>query len=176
MANIVPTTSPKRGLLHLWDNLSVRLKISVTILTVVLISVTAITLLSLFLTSSAITINASKSLNTLAKTAANDVAALLERSVENLRSYALDPELVNEIEKQNTAYSGTSADILAELTALDQQWTTASDADPIIQKWLTNPSAVKLDTITFALPEYAEIFVTDRYGGLAGTSNRTSDY
>ena len=108
------------------------------------------------------------------------VSNLIHEQVVKLTTLALDDILQQTIEESNDAYSGSTAAIQAELEAKDVQWRAAdaadNDKDPLVQEHLTNDVALDLIEFQNTFPENSEVFITDVYGGLAGTTNRTSDY
>ena len=80
----------------------------------------------------------------------------------------------------SASYTGDMATIQAGIKLLDQQWITAdqtgNDADPLVVQRLNNGLANKLREYRDAFPENTEIFLTDKYGALIASTNRTSDY
>jgi GAF domain-containing protein/HAMP domain-containing protein len=66
------------------------------------------------------------------------------------------------------------------MNAKDLKWRAADEADnnddPLVQEFLTNQAALELKEFQETFPENVEVFITDVYGGQAGTTNRTSDY
>ena len=147
-----------------------------TVLAVVLISVAAIATLTIVFTGRGVTDITGQGLSELASSTGNEAAALLVGRVESMQRLAQEEEFLDEVIEQNETYSGGADEILAELTALDEQWISAADDDPLIQAKLTTPFAYELEEVKILIPDFAEVFVTDRHGGLVGSSDRTSDY
>jgi putative methionine-R-sulfoxide reductase with GAF domain len=93
-----------------------------------------------------------------------------------------ESDIVKEqVRTRNASYSGSEADILAEIQALDNQWLTASDYDPLVRNIITpnkdiNPGAYQTKEYLETFPDQTEIFFTDRYGATVAATGRLSDY
>jgi putative methionine-R-sulfoxide reductase with GAF domain len=111
---------------------------------------------------------------------ATRIGDLLNEQISTLKTLSLNEVLEQTAEDLNEAYTGGTATIQADLNAKDEQWRAADAANnnnnPLVREFLTNPAALELKEFQDAFPNNAEIFITDKYGGLAGTTNRTSDY
>jgi methyl-accepting chemotaxis protein len=84
-------------------------------------------------------------------------------------------------EAQNQSYTGTNADNLAKVAAMDPVWMAAADTDPLITNMIANdpainPVAASLFKFQEMNPKHVEVFITDKYGALVGSTDRTSDY
>ena len=85
------------------------------------------------------------------------------------------------IDAQNQTYTGTSAENTAKVAAMDPIWSAAADNDPLIANMIANDA--NINPVAFSLfkfqsldTRHVEVFVTDKYGGLVGSTDRTSDY
>ena len=92
-----------------------------------------------------------------------------------------DEVLWKTIDAQNQTYTGTDAENTAKVAAMDPVWMAASDSDPLIANMIANdpnvnPVAASLFTFQSLDPKHVEVFVTDKYGALVGSTDRTSDY
>lgn len=109
-----------------------------------------------------------------------ELGGLLNEQINNLTTLSLNEGLQQAVEASNQAYEGSASTIQAELNKKDAQWQAADKADnnndPMVQEHLTNNAAQELLEYQSAFPNNIEVFVTDVYGGLAGATNRTSDY
>jgi len=105
---------------------------------------------------------------------------LLHEQVQILTAVSLNELLQQTVDVSNHAYTGDIAAIQAQLEAKDAQWRAAdaadNNSDPLVQEHLTNEVALDLIEFQQSFPEHLEVFITDAYGGLVGTTNRTSDY
>jgi len=97
--------------------------------------------------------------------------------VNLLKTLSLDDLLQQSIAQHNASY-GTN-DLFAissEITQHDLNWVKAPDADPFIQERLSNPVALNLKEFQSEFSDHIEVFVTDQYGALVASTQRTSDY
>ena len=105
---------------------------------------------------------------------------LIHEQVTTLTALSLNEVLQQSVETSNAEYTGDATAIQAQMNAKDAQWQAAdaanNNADPLVQKYLTNEVALDLIEFQRSFPEHLELFITDVYGGLVGTTNRTSDY
>ena len=115
-----------------------------------------------------------------ARTATQIGQALVEnvRLIETLAN--IEPLYVR-IEAANASYSGSDSDIQNQILQLDAQWVAAPDSDPLIQNALSDDDEInfiahQLRDFQQQFPRHVELFATDRYGALVGSTDRTSDY
>jgi len=92
-----------------------------------------------------------------------------------------DEVLWKSIETQNQSFTGTDAENTAKVAAMDPVWMAAADTDPLIANMISsdpnvNPVPSSLFKFQKLDPRNVEVFVTDKYGGLVGSTDRTSDY
>jgi len=124
--------------------------------------------------------NLEQELTTLVVNRATSLGNLLGEQVNVLTALSLNEVLLQEVEASNQNYLGGASAIQAELDAKDVQWRAADAAnnnnDPLVRENLTNRMALELVQFQQAFPNHIEVFITDVHGGLAGTTNRTSDY
>jgi len=124
--------------------------------------------------------NLERELSTVTIDRATRIGDLLNEQINALTTLSLNEALQGAAEAQNESYEGNSAAIQATLDAYDVQWRAADEADnnadPLVRENLTNAVARELVEYQQAFPNNVEVFITDVYGGLAGTTNRTSDY
>jgi len=108
------------------------------------------------------------------------LAGLFNEQINILTTLSFDDVLQQAADESNQGYTGSSAAIQAQLDARDAQWLAAdaadNDADPLVQERLTNPVASELIEFQNRFPDDVEVFLTDKYGGLVGSTHRTTDY
>jgi len=108
------------------------------------------------------------------------IGDLFNEQISTLTTLAINEGVLEDVALANTAYSGDAESIQAELDAKDMTWRAADAADDnsnsLVAYRLSNPIAQQLNAFQDAFPNNIEIFITDVYGGLVGTTNRTSDY
>ena len=151
-----------------------------------LISLTllATTLFETFETRQTLTAQAEEDFAIRSERVAQTVNFYLDGDVSVLRTVAGSETLLAALEAQNATYNGTPEAITAQLEAIDVRWVNAPDDSPLIQQVLSTDEEVNAGAgATSALlgfseriDENVEVFVTDRYGGLVGSTNRTSDF
>ena len=149
--------------------------IGITIVTAVILSAHSITT-----TTNALRVSLERELLAMAEDRAISLGNLFNEQINNLTAFSLGEVLQGRVREQNRSYQGDAATIQAEIDAKDAQWRTADAAnnnlDPLVRERMSNAAARDLIEYQKVFPDNAEIFITDIYGGLAATTNRTSDY
>jgi methyl-accepting chemotaxis protein len=112
---------------------------------------------------------------------ADQISQTLAEQVHLLDTMTLNHMVWEELEMRNQAYEGTEQAILSEIAQLDEQWMSAPDDDPLIQRATSdreefNRVAYILHSFKELHPQHVEVFATDMYGALMGSTGRTSDY
>jgi signal transduction histidine kinase len=67
-------------------------------------------------------------------------------------------------------------DMAAYFESMDKKWVLADKKDPALWGYMNNRVSVAMRDIAATRSGIAEIFITDRYGGLVATSGKTSDF
>lgn len=108
------------------------------------------------------------------------IGNLLDAQIDTMKTLSLNEILQLTVEEINNTYTGDASTIQTTLEARDEQWRSAdaadNDNDPLVQEYLNNQAALELKEFQKTFPSNVEVFITDVYGGQAGTTNRTSDY
>ncbi|MDH5766614.1 MAG: hypothetical protein OEZ38_11420, partial [Gammaproteobacteria bacterium] len=105
---------------------------------------------------------------------------LSDRLIEKSKiaiSIASSNTLTNAIEKSNKEFSAmVEQDRKSRIKTLNDRWITTTNINtPFIKSYMTNEVASALKLQQNALPgEIGEIFVTNRYGVIVGTTNKLS--
>ena len=124
--------------------------------------------------------NLERELTALAVNRGTRIGDLFNEQINQLTTLSLNEDLQEYIEEQNKSYVGDAAAIQAVLNERDAQWRAADAADNnrdyLVRANLTNNVADDMTAYQKAFPGNIEVFVTDVYGGMAGTTNRTTDY
>ena len=149
--------------------------ISATVL-VAIVAVVIITLLISSFTRDTLTEEVGNNLATLANAQALSIGEFLARELNNLETLAINQFLQDGVVESNAEYPDDREAISAQLQQLDEQWVVADDDDALVTAVLNNELTVELREFKTIFPENAEVFITDRYGGLVASTNRTSDY
>ncbi len=176
MANESVSLSRSFGLRHVWVDRSLRFKLIVALLVIAAFAGGTIAVLNIQESSQALTDEVYESLQVLASLEAQEIGDTLAERANSMIKFSADVHIQGDVAAQNDSYSGSQQEIEAELARLDEQWITASSDDPFIQAKLSGELAHELEYLTFIVADFAEAFITDRYGGLVAASARTSDY
>jgi len=158
-------------------NYPLRIKLIMTFLLLGLLSVSVVAFFAGRSTSIALTDEVGTNMKTLANSQALAVGDLLARQVDAVQSASLSRGLRDRLLLANTSYGTDPARIASKLQELDQAWVSAPDeSDPTIRPRLRNAAAIELQRFRDTFPDHAEVFVTDRHGGILAATNRTSDF
>ncbi|MFW6189503.1 MAG: ATP-binding protein [Planctomycetota bacterium] len=114
----------------------------------------------------------------LARQTAGEADLILSRTLEQVRQLAASSLLGAELAAANRDYGDAKAESVTELLqARDRAWRDAPAEDPLVRVTLGGAAAEELMRFQNTAPRrYAEILVTDRFGGLHAATSRTSDY
>ena len=161
-------------------NYSLRTKLLMAFIGITLVAVGALATYVFISTTNILRQGLESQLTEHTDKAALSVGALFNEQIGLLTALSLNEVLEQGAEAANQAYTGDTATIQAELDAKDVQWRSAdaadNNSDPLVHERLTNQVALELNEFQEEFPNHVEVFVTDLYGGQAGTTNRTSDY
>lgn len=154
-----------------------RAKLILAFLIITILSVGGVSLVTNRVLQASMTQSLGERLHTLAQGRAKAIGDLLTQEIQRLNTLALNKPLQDAVTSANAQYQGNANQIQAQLLARDTQWRAArDDVDPLIQTRLFQGGAIGLQSYQAIFPNNIEIFVTDRYGGVVATTNRTSDY
>jgi GAF domain-containing protein/HAMP domain-containing protein len=121
-----------------------------------------------------------QNLHLLAEREAASVSKTLTSQVDLLTILAEDELLETAAVQSAEEYEGSGAEIQVTLLERDEAWQAADAADdntdPLIQAALSHPASISLNEFRELYPYHAEVFLTDAYGAIIATTNRTSDY
>jgi GAF domain-containing protein/HAMP domain-containing protein len=163
-----------------FPNFSLRAKLIVSFLAISLLSVGVIAFSTIETFRQQEQNDTGQTLHQLAQSQAQAVGDILVQQVSILEAYRQNRILQNRVIAANSAYFDESQPsteaILAQINDLDTSWQAAEDDDPLINERLGNQLAVDLLRFRREFPEHVEIFITDQYGALLASTNRTSDY
>ena len=108
---------------------------------------------------------------------ATSMSTLLKEKEQALEGYVTGPVLRSAIREANERQAALDAGVLMDdILRKDKLWIAAGPTDAMVCSYLENPLSDRLNSLEKTDPTLAEIFVTDRYGGLAGASRKTSDF
>ncbi len=124
-----------------------------------------------------------RSMQEAAVRTADLVAQMLTENVHLLETLAVSGDIQEQIRGNNQAYLGSEKQIVAELLALDKQWSSTPPAavpnTRLIQEVISsslNPSVRVLQSFKARFPNHVEVFLTDKYGANVTATGLTSDF
>jgi GAF domain-containing protein/HAMP domain-containing protein len=131
-------------------------------------------------TTQALTENVGLSLSSVANSQANGIGIQLGKQLDLLYSLSISRNMVDAVKLKNVSYTGSEAEIQAEIGKLDEEWIQAVSAgnrySAAMFECMNNDIARQLLEFKRNYMDQAEVFVTDRYGALFATTDVTSDY
>jgi len=105
------------------------------------------------------------------------VSGIFEERIEALEIYMSHSSRKAGILKNNAKYTGMDEAALKDyFSRMDKEWTEASDDSLLIREYLDSSVSERLKAIVEKDLDLAEMFITDRFGGLVASSGRTSDF
>ena len=109
---------------------------------------------------------------------ANSIGETVESEIKELENYVASPSIWGVVVKQvNLEYSAIPVKDMPEYFAKkDREWIQSSSDSPLLNKYLNTMLSLRLKKFVETKGNIAEIFLTDRYGGLVVASEKTSDF
>ncbi|MFA4992481.1 MAG: cache domain-containing protein [Candidatus Omnitrophota bacterium] len=102
---------------------------------------------------------------------------IISREIKSTEVFMSSPERLLKVEEYNLRYEGMSNERKeAYFKDMDEGWVEAANDDPLIAEYTKSTVGDRLRELAQDDPSIAEIFMTDRYGGLVAASGRTSDF
>jgi CheY-like chemotaxis protein/HAMP domain-containing protein/putative methionine-R-sulfoxide reductase with GAF domain len=157
-------------------NLSLRAKLTLAFLGVTVLAVGSVTLITNQIIRANLTRQVGTNLHALAQTKADQIAALLDKRLNTLQVFVLNPNFRDAVEATNAQHRGDPAEMQERLRQLDRQWTSAAENDPLLIKVLGHTASRNLRELQQESAGFIEIFVTNQAGELVGATQRTSHY
>ena len=113
----------------------------------------------------------------LAEFMASYTATQIKGEAEDVMTYASRPLWIDMLTDINKKYNGMSNQSIQQYLAdMDKRWVDAGQDDPIVKEYLDSRVADSMRDIITIRGNVAEIFITDKYGGLVASSGKTSDF
>ena len=164
-----------------FKNWPIAAKLITVMILIALLPLAATTYFNANNTSTALRTQIGESFAELATSTADQICRALIENIRLMETMALSHSVWEELEARNQTYTGTEEAILSQITELDELWMDAADSDPLIQDTIsgdeeTNPVAHILHDFRKLHPQNVEVFATDRYGALVGSTNRIWSY
>ena len=108
---------------------------------------------------------------------AQEVSGKINEDLISLRVFVADPQLIEAVKNSNLHYLNMDSVSIGKFMAdMDSQWIPAASDSPLVKKYLENAAGIELRRKHVVEKDVAEIFITDKFGGLVGASGKTSDF
>ncbi|GIK38702.1 MAG: hypothetical protein BroJett011_25350 [Chloroflexota bacterium] len=157
-------------------HLSLRVKLVLAFLAVVVLSLGVVTLVVNQVIRTGLTEQGGINLHALAEVKAQQIAELLDRQLETLKVFGLNPIFRDVVEANRAHNSGDPAALQEQIRRLDLQWDVLADNDPLVSSVLGHKASLILREFQQKFPGFIEMFVTNQYGELVGATQRTANY
>lgn len=113
----------------------------------------------------------------MAKLLGGAMDRIISREIKSAEVFMSSGDRLQIVQEYNLKYVGMSNTAKeAFFKDMDQRWMKALDNNPLITEFTQSPVGNRLREISRDDPGIAEIFMTDKYGGLVAASDRTSDF
>ena len=113
----------------------------------------------------------------MAELLATSMHRIINEEIKDIKVYLNSPFWQDVVEEYNLRYEDKDAEsIQRHLLTIDNEWVNAYDDSPLINKYLGSPLSLRLRRLAESDSSVAEIFLTDREGGLVASSGRTTDF
>ncbi|MDD5259326.1 MAG: ATP-binding protein [bacterium] len=106
---------------------------------------------------------------------ADNISSLVKEEVGNVTVFADRFSFKTSLQQANASY-GNIVDRNSYFASMDQQWLAAAPDSALVQNYMRTSFSEQLQKNKKIRERITEIFVTDRFGGLVATSNKTSDF
>ena len=153
-------------------NYSLRVKLISSIVSATVASIVIFSIVSNSITATLINTQVERNINALADSSVRDVTNAIDSNLDSLNALALNKFLQESVAQENPVRSPDSG----EFQSLDARWGRALDSDPLIQNVIADDLSAEFRNIQSVFPQFVEVFVTDQYGAIISSSDRTSDY
>ncbi len=105
------------------------------------------------------------------------INAMIEQKIEELEGHLTRSLWKQVVEEADLRYQGMSpAALLKEFQEMDKRWILAGEDSELLKGYLERSVSLRLKDLADVDKSIAEIFLTDRFGGLVAASGRTSDF
>jgi signal transduction histidine kinase len=112
----------------------------------------------------------------MARLMAENVSALIDKEIA-LMNIAASGDMIYEAAKEsNLKYSPDEKAAAKYLEDMDKKWIESSEDHSLVKGYLDNKVSSRLRSMMAQEKKAVSILVTDRFGGLIGATNKTSDF
>jgi len=101
----------------------------------------------------------------------------IELETQHVSSYSNSPLWKKQILDADKALGAKTPEArLAFYEEMDRRWHGLKEGDPVLNEYLGNYVGIRLKALSEDEGNIGEVFVTDRFGGLVASSEKTSDF
>lgn len=158
------------GLLFNVNDWPLAAKLTGSVLVLLIPATIVINAVILSVLQTSITTQIGNNLYTVAGAAAGNVGKEISDIVVQLGDLARDRTLVNEVLAADAGYSGSADAARQELQQMDAQWMVAKPGDPLLLSRQNTDTGRDLRIFLNAKPNFSDLIVTDKYGGLVAVT------
>ena len=113
----------------------------------------------------------------MARTLASAVNSTIEKQSELLKLNANSQFVIDALKKENLKYLNRSEkETQRYLMDIDKRWIEAPDDHPLLKDYLDNKLSFRLKALKIEDEKFVSLIVTDKFGGLAGSTARPSGF
>ena len=113
----------------------------------------------------------------MARTLASAVDSAIDKQVELLKLNAKTQFVIDALKQNNLKYRVMGErEIQRYLMDADKRWIEAPDDHPLIKEYCGNKFSIQLKELKVGNEELINLTVTDKFGGLTGSTTRTSGF
>ena len=163
-----------------FSTFDLRTKLVIGFLAMSLTAIITVALATNFTTRQALTNSVGARLKSQSEAQSLAVGNFLNRNIDFIKVLSASSIIQKSIKDANATYPADQSTITAQIDQYDQQWRTAdkedNNDDPLVKARLINAASSELKSFQKVFPDHVEVFITDQYGGLIASTNRTSDY
>lgn len=107
----------------------------------------------------------------------NSVGQMIQKDVEALEVHLSDRTRHGVVKEANARYTAMRPqEIQKFMRDTDRKWISAAPDSPLVKDFLKMPTSLRFKDIADQDLSIAEMFLTDRYGGIVAASGKTSDF
>ncbi|MEP6895209.1 MAG: hypothetical protein ABI986_06345, partial [Chloroflexota bacterium] len=162
------------------QNYSLRTKLVIAFVGIVMISISVLGYFVNLTNGKRLTQDVGEKISQEGNTYAFIVGETLAKEISNLQTLGLSTTIQDRIELANSSYAGDTKTIQRDIQQLEQKWQAAdaanNDQDPLVAKVLHEESSSELQEYRRTFNENVGVFVTDQYGAIVASTNRTLAY
>lgn len=107
----------------------------------------------------------------------NNAIGALDSEVEDAKVYTERLLWIDAIKNVNLKYSSMSKEEIDRYMAdMDKRWMTEEKGSPLFMEYLQNRISISMRDIVATRGSVAELFITDKFGGVVAVSGKTTDF